>query len=118
MSYDIHLEDPVTGYVLHTETEHHLAGGNYVVGGTTELWLNITWNYANHFYRTMGKDGVRAIYGKTGEESIPILTKAIRQLSDDIDEDYWASTEGNAKQALCKLRVMAYLRPDGVWNGD
>ena len=51
-------------------------------------------------------------------ESIPAFEKAIEQLGNDTSEDYWKSTEGNAKKALCGLLAFAKLRPDGVWSGD
>jgi len=35
-----------------------------------------------------------------------------------VDDDYWKSTEGNAKDALKNLLKLAELAPDGVWNGD
>ena len=118
MSYDITLCDPVTGKVLELDAPHHMRGGTYKVGGNTEAHLNVTYNYCPHFYRLMGELGIRSIYGKTGAESIPILTAAIDALGDVFDPDYWAATEGNAKAALIKLRALAQMRPDGVWNGD
>lgn len=51
MSYDISLTDPVTGETLELDTPHHMRGGTYAVGGTTEAHLNVTWNYAKHYYR-------------------------------------------------------------------
>ena len=39
-------------------------------------------------------------------------------LGDDVDDDYWKPTEGNAKRALYGLLAMAQMRPDGVWGGD
>jgi hypothetical protein len=124
MSYDISLVDPVTRETLHIDGFPHLIrGGTHCVGGTTELWLNVTYNYAPHFYRVIPrtegeKSGIRTIYGMTGAQSIPILQKAIDALSDDVDEDYWKATEGNAKHALCGLLAFAQLRPDGIWEGD
>lgn len=118
MSYDIELCDPVTKQVLHTEQKHHMAGGTYASGGTTELHLNVTYNYGRCYYPIMGEKGIRTIYGKTGAESIPILQDAISKLGDDVDPDYWKPTEGNAKRALCQLLAMAQMRPDGVWQGD
>ena len=97
MSYDIRLVDPVTKKPLHTKVNHDMRGGMYALGGTTELWLNITWNYAHYYYEstdghprfahdeisayyadgTTGpvktEYGIRGIYGKTGAESIPML---------------------------------------------
>ena len=119
MSYDIYLKDAVTRETLEVEQPHHMRGGTYQLGGSTELWLNVTYNYAPHFYRTIDEHkGIRKLYGMTGAESIPVLRAAIAQLGDDADEDYWRPTEGNAKQALLQLLAMAQLRPDGVWDGD
>ena len=118
MSYDVELQCPVTGSTLSVDTEHHLTGGTYQVGGSHDLKLNITYNYSKHFYRVMGEDGLRTIYGMTGAESIPLIQTAMDQLSNDVSENYWESTEGNAKIALSKLLAFAKMRPDGVWAGD
>lgn len=120
MSYDIRLNGPITKEVIELDNPHFMQGGTYAVNGTTELWLNVTWNYGT-FYRqddVFGKDGIRTIYGMTGAESIPVLERAISALGDDTDEDYWKATEGNAKRPLCQLLAMAKMRPDGVWDGD
>lgn len=114
MSYDIYLRDPVTHDTLQIETPHQIRGGTYAVGGTQEAWLNITWNYAKHYYRVFGEKGIRTIYGMTGAESIPVLKEAISKLGDDVAEDYWEPTEGNAKRALHGLLALAQMRPDGV----
>lgn len=118
MSYDINLVHPVTKKTLEIDTPHNIKGGTYVVGGTQEAWLNITYNYGEHYYNTMGEKGIRTIYGMSGAESIPVLKNAIEQLGDDVSEDYWESTEGNAKTALYGLLALAQLRPDGIWDGD
>lgn len=119
MSYDITLNDPITGDTILFDTPHQLKGGNYALNGTDEAWLNITYNYVEHFKRTIDKDkGIRAIYGKTGAESIPILKNAITQLKDDVSDDYWEPTEGNAKRAILNLLAFAQMRPDGIWDGD
>ena len=118
MSYDIELRDPVSGETLRLESPHHMTGGTYALGGTTECWLNVTYNYANHYYRVFGDHGIRTIYGMTGAESIPVLEDAISKLGDETSDDYWESTEGNAKRALCQLLAFARMRPDGVWDGD
>lgn len=118
MSYDISLCDPVTRQTLTVDQPHQIRGGTYALGGTQELWLNVTWNYAPIFYRVMGEKGIRTIYGMTGAESIPVLKHAVSQLKDDVSNDYWEKTEGNAKRALCGLLAFATMRPDGVWDGD
>lgn len=120
MSYDIALEDRVTGNILEVDTPHQIRGGTYCVGGTRELWLNITYNYSGIFCRkdVFGENGIRTIYGMTGAESIPVLQKAINALKNDVSDDYWEPTEGNAKQALYGLLAFAQMRPDGIWGGD
>lgn len=118
MSYDIELCDPVTREVIELDEPHQMRGGTYCVGGSREMSLNITWNYAPFYYKTMGEKGIRTIYGLTGAESIPILENAIGNLGNDVDPDYWKATEGNAKGPLYQLLAFAKMRPDGIWDGD
>lgn len=118
MSYDVYMRDPVDKDVIRFNEPHQIKCGTFAINGTTEAWLNITYNYADHFYRVMGEKGIRSIYGLSGAESIPILESAIKQLADDVSEDYWESTEGNVKRALYGLLAFAQLRPDGIWDGD
>lgn len=135
MSYDISLHDPVTKETIEFENPHFMRGGTYAMDGTTEAWLNITYNYAQWYYRAeaLGDDGIRAIYGLTGAESIPILRKAIvglESLNEDLSEDerqeylakevsgYWLPTRENAIKPLYQLLAMAQMRPDGIWDGD
>ena len=140
MSYDISLCDPITGETLETESTHMMTGGTYAIGGTRELWLNVTYNYAKWYYRpgvfpvAEGESkGIRTIYGLTGAESIPVLKKAIdtlKKLNEDISEEerielekhgttgYWMPTKENAIRPLCQLLAIAQMRPDGVWEGD
>lgn len=118
MSYDITLNDPITKEPIEIADAHFMRGGTYAVGGTNRLWLNITYNYGFLYYRVIGEEGIRTIYGMSGAESIPILEKAIAALGDDVDPDYWEPTEGNAKRPLYQLLAMAKMRPDGIWDGD
>lgn len=118
MSYDIDLKDPVSNEVIQFDSPHQMKGGTYQLGGSTEASLNITYNYGKIYYRVLGEEGIRSIYGKTGLESIDLLNHAIAQLNDDVDNDYWKPTEGNAKRALIQLLTMAKMRPDGIWDGD
>ena len=135
MSYDISLWDPVTHEPLETDTPHMMQGGTYAIGGTTEMWLNITYNYARWYIKdyAFGEGGIRSIYGLTGAESIPVLKKVIsglqssdEDLSDEEIRDlvehevtgYWLPTRENAIKPLYQLLAMAQMRPDGVWEGD
>lgn len=117
MSYDIYLNDPVTKETIDLGFTHQIAGGTMQMGGAQTAWLNVTYNYSDILYRVID-GGIRSIYGKTGAETIPILTAAISQLKDDVNPDYWKATEGNVKQALHGLLAFAQLRPDGMWDGD
>jgi len=134
MGYDIELQNPVTREVLLLDDPHHMCGGIYAVGGTTEARLNVTYNYGKHFRKSFededtnltefdkmfggGNTGIRKLYGMSAVESIPILERAISKLGNDVDSDYWKPTEGNAKQALIQLLTLAKMCPDGIWNGD
>ena len=119
MSYDIELTDPVTGEVLEVDHKHRIEGGTYQLGGTTELRLNITYNYGGILRKVLDPNkGIRVLYGLSGAESIPLLLDAIDQLGDELNDDYWKATEGNVKTALYGLLAFARMRPDGVWQGD
>lgn len=140
MSYDIYLVDPVSHEQIELEAAHHIRGGTYAMSGTTEAWLNITYNYANWYYRPgvfsrtrKSSKGIRTIYGMTGAESIPVLKKAIERLERlnvDISEKerrecekqgctgYWMPTRANAIRPLYQLLALAQMRPDGIWRGD
>ena len=119
MSYDIRLSDPITKETIEFDQKHHMIGGTYCVGGTTEAWINITYNYAKYYYQHIDEgEGIRFLYGKTGAETIPILEDTIEKLGNDVSDDYWEATEGNAKRALYQLLSIAKMRPDGIWDGD
>ena len=119
MSYDIELRHPVTGETLKLDEPHHMRGGRYEVGGTADAQLKVTANYHRHFVAAFDDErGVRCIYGMAGAESISILKAAAGKLGNDVCENYWTPTEGNAKAAIMQLLALARMRPDGVWHGD
>lgn len=119
MSYDIDLCCPVSGKVIELDAPHHMRGGTYCLGGTPELSLNVTYNYAPFFFKLIDSEqGIRWLYGKNGAQTMEKLKDAIAHLGDDLDDDYWKPTEGNAKAALIQLLTMAQMRPDGIWKGD
>lgn len=140
MSYDITLNDPVTKETIQFDTPHQMAGGTFCVGGSTEAWLNITYNYSRWYYKdgvfpvkNEEKEGIRTIYGMSGAESIPVLENAIKMLenmAEDLTEEeikeyanggaggYWTPARTNAIKPLYQVLAMAKMRPDGVWDGD
>lgn len=130
MSYDIRLIDHTTHKVLEAENPHFMQGGTFCPGGTKELWLNITYNYAAVLCKVLQRDiidqdtgkrttlvGLDAINGLYAAETISMLRKAINSLSNEgANESYWHPTEGNVKKALIQLKALADMRPDGVWE--
>lgn len=119
MSWDVELVDPVSKETLECDALHFIQGGNYVMGGTKDMWLNITYNYGKIYRRpdVFGAEhGLDILDGKTAAETIPMLKQAIQNLGDDVNPDYWEPTEGNAKRALCSLLAFAQMRPDGIWE--
>lgn len=132
MSYDVWLKDPITKEPLEIDKPHFMAGGTYAIGGTTELWLNITYNYGRWYRRAdiFGKDGIWSICGMSGSDSIPVLERAIASLEsmqEDLSADevaeyeakgatgYWLPTRENAITPLRYLLNFAKMRPDGIW---
>lgn len=130
MSYDVQLIDHTTHKVLEAENPYFMQGGTFCPGGTKELWLNITYNYAAMLCKVLQRDvidqsngrrttlvGLDAINGIYAAETISMLRKAINSLSDEgANESYWHPTEGNVKKALIQLKALADMRPDGVWE--
>ena len=126
MAYDINLLDPITKNVIEIKDAHFLRGGTYKVGGSTELSLNMTYNYSEILHKVIqpkstpskDKSGIRSLYGITALEATPILEAAISSLKNDVVDDYWQPTEGNVKQALNNLLTMCKIRPDAIIDGD
>ena len=123
MSYDIRLKDKKSGDTLYAKFNPTSREGTYCVsegGEERPCRFNITYNYANHYYRVIdGDKGIRKIYGMTAKDSIPVLSSAIAKLGTDVDTDYWKDTEGNAREALRGLLDIALAAdPEGVWTGD
>lgn len=117
MSYDIRLVDE-SGETLTVEEPHNVRGGTYRPGGDYDLALNITYNYAKHFYDVFGPKGIRFLHGKTARETLPVLMDAFLDLWEPPSDDYWAPTAGNAAAAIRGLITLGMLAPEGVWDGD
>lgn len=139
MSYDVNLLDPITKKVIEINDAHFIRGGTYRLGGSTELSLNITWNYGSILRQVLHPDfshftpkeqeerknlfgweetGIRSLYGMTALEATPILKDAVNKLADDVSENYWEATEGNVKRALNNLLTLCKMRPDAIIEGD
>lgn len=103
MSYDIYLCDHVTEEHLTVTEPHQMRGGLYAIGGTTELWLNVTYNYSRYYYEANEK-GIRAIYGTSGAESIPILESMIKAIEDKYKDADGQWIEGERTRIIYRDR--------------
>lgn len=118
MSYDIWLENDL-GEIETLYKPIKMIMGTIRVGGETEANANITYNYAPIFYKYIDEEeGIRWLYGKKAKNTVDKLESTISKLKDDISEDYWECTEGNAKRSLENLLNLAKMFPESRWNGD
>lgn len=80
MSYDIHLNDPVTKQTIELENPHFMRGGTYAIDGTKELSLNITYNYAWVFCRpeVLGEKASEGFTGKPEPRASPFCERQLR----------------------------------------
>ncbi|MDD3474441.1 MAG: hypothetical protein PHP08_00875 [Candidatus Dojkabacteria bacterium] len=114
MSFDVILLNEKGEPVI---VENHSEGGTYVMGGTRDAELNVTYNYSHFYYQHLnGKEGLRWLNGKKAKDVIDALEKAIRELGIERDSDYWEATEGNAGYALRILLTWARQYPDAVFE--
>ena len=118
MSYYICLLDE-NEEVIKLDKPRVMRMGTMQMDGETEAHINITYNYGQIFRDTIDKDqGIRWLYGKKAKDTIDALITAMTRLKNDFSEDYWEATEGNAKLALVNLLELAWMYPEGVWEGD
>ena len=116
MSWDCCLCDPVTDKPIMIDTPHEMRGGMYQIGGSKELYLNVTYNYGKIIRKVMNGKALDCLDGMTALESIPLLELAVSKLSNEVNSDYWTATEGNVKRSLIQLLTLAKMRPDGIWR--
>jgi len=116
MSWDVYVVCSRCKEPIHFDEPHEFKGGTYPIGGTYEATLNITYNYSKHYYATMGEGGLRGLDGQTVAATMDVLAKAIDALDQDVSDDYWEPTQGNARLALMQLRSIAErCPPDSLW---
>lgn len=120
MSYDIEIVD-TDGQLMCAASRHQLRGGTYCLGGTDELRLNITYNYAPYFYKAFGEKGIRSLYGKKVVDTVGDIAKAIQAVGEmqDIEGEQKARVDEIAERypdaddeaiGLCKWE------PDNYWT--
>lgn len=118
MSFDIDLVDQINGAPLFLPYSHS-EGGTYVMGGTNEASLNITYNYSKFYYETLdNEDGLRWLHGKLAGETVDKLFHAVKVLSVDrftgehlvINADLtWGQLSGNKPSIQQQEFINRYL---------
>lgn len=118
MSYDIYYED-LEGKQFQIEPLQE--GGTQQLGGNTETWLNVTYNYSWYYYKHLDSEkGIRWLYGRHGSDCVKKLEEAIEPFKDHkpYDSDYWADTPGNCIRPLKIFLDWVKRFPEGVFRGD
>ena len=115
MSYDIYLKERASGEVIRLPVRHVMTGGIYQAdydpvtdtfspAAINEAWLNITYNYGHYYYESVEDDerfygkknrsshgyhnfGIRGIYGKTGVQSISMLSDMASRIENRYKSD-------------------------------
>lgn len=114
MSWDVYLKN-TDGKVVSVEKFEE--GGTYLVGGSTEANLNITYNYSWFYYKCLDKKkGLKWLSGKTSIGCIDRLQAAVNELGTNRWKDYWTPTPGNAGYALSILLEWAKDNPDAIFE--
>jgi len=111
MSYDVYLRKD--GRTVQVDRHVH-EGGTFVVGGSNDAELNITYNYGKHFAKVI-PGGLRALHNQKAGAWIVVLEKAVETLGTKQSGDYWESTPGNAGHALSILLRWAKQHPDATF---
>ena len=119
MSWWVSLEDE-NGRSL--SVPRHTEGGTFVLGGTDEAELNVTYNYSARFREAWPEELrghgalTQMLNGLTGADTIPLLEQAVAKLGTDRSADYWEPSAGNAGAALDTLLSWARTHPQGRWR--
>jgi len=110
VSWWISLHNPNhEGKPTYEDADLFQEGGTYVLGGSNEMSLNVTYNYGVHF-------NFQAIDQMTAQCTIKLFENVIRDLDDHVDPDYWKPTGGNVKKAIILLLSWAKQHPEGIWE--
>jgi hypothetical protein len=106
MSYDIYAINKKEEVV--SVEKNNLRGGTFAIYGTKEAHYNITFNYYDQFKKVF-YNGINDINNLRVVDTIQLLNNAKNKLGNDIYDNYWISSEGNAKKSLIDLIELAYM---------
>jgi len=116
MSYWVTLYDENDAELtVFQSTQKREEGGTYVVDGTFDCTLNVTYNYGQH-YRDAADFSLKDLDGLIASDTIPVLEKLVEKLGTVTSHDYWEATPGNAGHAINILLGWAREHPDGTWG--
>ena len=106
MSWDVEIYRD--GNIVVLPEKHNITGGTYVLGGTREANLNITYNYSQFYNNSLimaynNNIGLKCLDGVSVRVGIDLVAHAVRMLEGAPSDNYWDATEGNAKAALGDL---------------
>lgn len=86
--------------------------------------FNYTYNVAGMWYASEPEKGIRAIYGLTGEQAVPVLRKMRDYMEDHWDamlmmepSNGWGSAAGALDFLGCLIAASRRF-PDSVWDGN
>ena len=114
MSYWVYLRNEKGNLC---QIDKHQNGGTFVLGGTTDAELNVTYNYGGLYRDYLDKNrGLKWLHNKKAEDTIKRLEFAIIKLGTIRNSDYWNPTKGNAGYALSILASWAKMNPKGIWE--
>ena len=149
MSYGIYLQrQDSTRQINQISWKDMPYGGTYSIGNgyveEDDLYLNITYNFAWYFYKTIDGDlGIRWIYGKKASEVVDALRRAREEClsmaameevygkilsetwgkgeeynPEKVANNYWYPCAAHAAKALEGLIKLAEIASDFTFNGD
>ncbi len=87
-----------------------------MIGGTTDAWLNVTYNYSKHIWKYFPKKGLKQLNGKKAQDIEETLRKAVKELGTERVDDYWEPSEGNVGYALSILLSWCAIHPEGIFE--
>lgn len=116
MSYSIYVVDENNETIM-LEKPHQLTGGTFAVGGTTEAYFNITYNYSAVYCMVFPRrKSIGILGGKTLQQADTIIIRAMAKIPHRDDgeryHDYWIETPNNAWIALNDLHKLFNLIPE------
>ena len=114
MGWDIRLENPDG---TRPQVDRHQAGSTIMIGGSTEAWMNLTYNYSPYYYTYFPEDkGLKWLNDKPAGATIEMMQTVLDKLGDAPSDNYWESSAGNAGHALGILISWARQHPTAVWR--